>query len=283
MLTINGKRILTPEQAVVLLFGIAICDKMLIEALAGFLGSSGRWAFYITEGLLLVLAIPAFWRTVQKLDIIAIFGWSLLLLVNVLLLRREQEEYQTRLVNVFLKCFPLYFVGKAAANYMDRGGIKCLQWIVVLGSSLYTITMLMNGLEYTNGSYSQYMGYTLLPPACLALCFSLKGKLIQIPFAVLLLYGIIASGARGPLLSMLLAGAVYVIGRMNSFSVKKFVGLTVVGVIAVVVCLNFETLLELLFHFFESNGISVRVLRSLMQGTFTDDNGRLSSGCGHIS
>lgn len=274
MLTINGKRIFTSQQAVVLLFALALCDKLLVAVLGGFLESYGSWGFYIAEGLLLLLALPALLRAVQKWDIIAAFAWASLLLVNVLLLQKEQDAYLLRLVDVFLKCFPLYFIGKAAAHYTDDSITKSLQWIVVLSSVGYLVMSLRSGLDYGDKSYSQYMGYMLLPPACIALCFALKGKLVQIPFAVLLLYGVVASGARGPLFSMLLVGVVYVVGRMNNFSGKKIVGLSIIGLVITIVCLNFEAILESMFNFFESNGISIRVLNSLLEGTFTEDSAR---------
>lgn len=274
MLTINGKRIFTAQQAVSLLFAMVICDRMLLEVIGGFLGKYGKLGFYIIEVLLLVLSVPALLRTVQKWDFIAFFAWASLLLVNVLLLRREQEEYLARLVEVFLKCFPLYFIGKAAANYTEDGIIKYLQWLVVLSSIGYVAMLLQSGLDYGNKTYSQYMGYTLLPLACIALCFSFKGKLIQILFAVLLLYGVVASGARGPLLSLLLVGVIYVVGKMNNFSGKRIAWLTVIGLIVAVICINLETILESMLAFFESNGISVRVLNSLLEGTFAEGSGR---------
>ena len=274
MLTINGKRIFTPMQATALLFVIAFCDKMLLQVFGGFLSGRGAWCIYAFELLLLVIAAPNLIRAVHKWDVVVFFGWASLLLINVMFLRREQQEYTSCMIEVFVKCFPLYFLGRAAADDEDANILKCMQWIVALIGLGYALSLLRNGLSYGEKSYSQYMGYTLLPAASIALCLSLKGKLLQIPFAALLLYGVVASGARGPLLCLLLVGAVYIVGRMNNFSTKRVILLIVVGMIVAVVLVNFETILESMIRFFERNGFSIRVLNSLAQGTFAEDSAR---------
>lgn len=257
-----------------MLFAMALCDKILLQVFGGFLSGRGTWGIYAIELLLLVIAAPNLIRAVHKWDVVVFFGWASLLLINVMFLRREQQEYMSRLIEVFAQCFPLYFLGRAVANDEDANILKCMQWIVVLVGLGYAMSLLRYGLDYGEMSYSQYMGYTLLPAACIALCLSLKGRLLMIPFAALLLYGVVASGARGPLLSLLLVGAVYVFGRMNNFSAKRAILLIVVGMIVAVVWVNFETILNSMIRFFESNGFSVRVLNSLMEGTFAEGNGR---------
>lgn len=257
-----------------MLFAMALCDKMLLQVLGGVLGKVGVWGTYAIALILLAAALPNILRVVHKWDVVAFLGWASLLLINVLFLRREQQEYTSCMIEVFVKCFPLYFLGRAAADDEDANILKCMQWIVVLIGLGYVLSLLRNGLDYGNKSYSQYMGYTLLPAAGIALCLSLKGKLLQIPFAALLLYGVVASGARGPLLCLLLVGAVYIVGRMNNFSTKRVILLIVVGMIVAVVWVNFETILDSMIRFFERNGFSVRVLNSLAQGTFAEDSAR---------
>lgn len=259
-----------------MLFAMALCDKMLLQVLGEVLGKVGVWGTYAIALILLAAALPNILRVVHKWDVVAFLGWASLLLINVLFLHREQQDYLSHVIDVFIKCFPLYFLGRATADDDDGdlGVIKCLQWVVVLIGLGYALSLLRNGLSYGEKSYSQYMGYTLLPAACIALCLSLKGKLLQIPFAALLLYGVVASGARGPLISLLLVGAVYIVGRMNNFSSKRVVLLIVVGMIVAVVWVNFETILDSMIRFFERNGFSVRVLNFLKEGVFTEDRAR---------
>lgn len=273
MLTINGRKIFTCEQAISLLFALNISDQIFLIIINGFVGSVVGKLFYVLEVLLFLVALPLICRTVRKEDIIAFFAWSMILLINVLLLRREQEMYISALISVLLKCFPVYFVGRVAGNQAEHVS-KYLQWVTVIVSVGYLMLSLEKGVDYGGHSYSQYIGYALLPPACIALCFSLKGMLWQIPFALFLGYGVLASGARGPLFSLLLVVAVYVLGRMNRLTVKKTVGFAVVGVLVYVVCINMEAILTALLEVLSQSGLSVRVISTLLNGSFMAPTGR---------
>lgn len=273
MLTINGRKIFTCEQAISLLFTLSVADQILLVIINGFFGSTVGKLLYAVEIGLLIIALPLILRTVRKEDVIAFFAWSMILLTNVLFLQREQEDYFSALISVFLKCFPLYFVGRTAGTRTEHVS-KYLQWITVVVGVGYLMLTLKNGMNYGGSSYSQYIGYALLPPACIALCLSLKGKLWQIPFALFLGYGVVASGARGPLFSLLLVVAVYVLGRMNRLTVKKTVGLAAIGLTVFVIVNNMETILTALLEILAENGLSVRVISTLLEGSFMAPSGR---------
>lgn len=276
MLTINGRKIFTCRQAVSLLFALSVADQILLIMINGFFGSTVSKLFYVVEIGLFIIALPLILRTVRKGDVIAFFAWSMILSVNVLFLRREQGEYFSALIAVILKCFPIYFVGRAAGTQAEDVG-KYLQWITVIAGIGYLMLSLKNGMDYGGYSYSQYIGYALLPPACIALCLSLKGKLWQIPFAMLLGYGVLASGARGPLFSLLLVAAVYVLGRMNRLTVKKTIGFAAVGLLVCVIISNMEAILTALLEVLSKNGLSVRVINTLLNGSFMESGDRIDT------
>lgn len=273
MLTINGRKIFTCEQAISLLFALSVADQIFLIIINGFVGSTVGKLFYVVEIGLFIIALPLILRTVRKEDVIAFFAWSMILLTNVLFLKREQDLYFSALISVFLRCFPMYFVGRAAGTQAEHVS-KYLQWITVIVGVGYLMLTLKNGMNYGGSTYSQYIGYALLSPACIALCLSLKGKFWQIPFAMYLGYGVVASGARGPLFSLLLVVAVYVLGRMNQLTVKKTVGFAVIGLTVFVIVSNMEAILTALLEILSKNGLSVRVISTLLNGSFMAPSGR---------
>ena len=234
------------------------------------------------------------WKTTPyiliKRDAVLFSGWVCLLVFSVVMLTKEQSEYMMHTAKVIVKCGLMYFVGKMIALDRNKNFMSMLAWSNVVAAVLF-LTLLRLALVSGAGEimygenahragavagYSQFLGYSLLPQACAAIFLVLSGWLSQIPFMLVLFYGILLSGARGPLVCAFSAGLITLPMVIDWRSWKSWLLIIVLSVISWLVIANYLEILSWFLEVFKNVKLSTRTIEALIDGTFSKSSGRTS-------
>lgn len=182
-------------------------------------------------------------------------------------------------------------------SYFFRFGLPCF----LLGLSIWDTDDLINKLEVASGlillciglsifvfksnsilssAYSQDMGYEALVPFVIFTGILLKKRTTHsIVGTIASIIFVVMSGARGPLLCLLLSCVVLflIYAQMN---IKKLFAVAIIGgLCAVIVFINYQSIMQWLIPIFDSFGVSTRILYGLLNKDLSDDvmRGRLRS------
>lgn len=227
-----------------------------------------------------IILILIVWKNIQytftRVNICFFFFWTIFLFISALTLGRERDIYINLVLQSIISCFPLYFIGKATAKH-NIGIINSMRLVPAIVAFSYILYYIVSkGNMYGNIGYSQWLGYALLPSCCIAINLVINGNFLQLPFMLVLLWGVVASGARGPLLCVIFAVALLILGRADLKSFKWW-GLILICVLFGISIYNYyEEVLYLLIQLFDEMNISTRTLNALLTESFTQSDGRNS-------
>lgn len=155
-------------------------------------------------------------------------------------------------------------------------------WLMLVHYGIDFIGYLQRGywLSVWNGvlrhsTYSLQFGYDVLPFELVSLYFALKDKkLIHWVMAGAGFFMLIAGASRGPMLNIVIFLAAYFFVSLQR-SKKKVLILSCLGLLAVGLYFGFESILNAVSELMRKAGLSSRMIKMLMAGTASDDNGRI--------
>ena len=149
--------------------------------------------------------------------------------------------------------FGIKFVG-----YLNRG-----YWVSVLDGVV------------RHSTYNLAFGYDVLPFELTFLYVALKNKrLIHWIMAALGFVMLLAGASRGPMLNILIFLIAYLSVCIQR-SKKKIIILGSLGVVAIVLYFGFTSILNWVSQLLTKAGLSSRMIKMLIAGTASDDNGRM--------
>lgn len=250
--------------------------KLVLENWVTNIGSN-----VIIFGLMMFLIICSgsfIFKMVNVKEILFFCIWTIILLINVFLLEKEKDAYLYLTLSTMIKCYPMYFIGKAIQK-KSKTIEKILQACPIVTASIFLFFLFIAGNNiYGNGviKYSQSLGYSLVMSACIAFFYSLEGKLYQILLAIILLYGILLSGARGPLLCICLAIGFMIINKFAKLSVRNIAIIGISFLIMIVLFINYEAILMFFETTLGENGYNVRSVQLLLSGIFFESGARVA-------
>ena len=271
--------------ALMVLFNMGLAQMLLKVFIGSFPSTVIMWSIMFIFYLMSWRKTPSI---LTRMDVILISAWVLFLAVNVLFLRKEQGEYMIISAKTIILGTALYFLGKMA-SINDENYMSSLSWSPVIATVLFILifrvstyvgaTEAMYGYSRLNPSeaegYSQYVGYILLPNLTIAIFLALNGRMLQIPFMLILFIAVISSGARGALMCALLAGMLIFCSIINLRSWKSWLLIFVLSIPAGLVLLYYEEILRWFLEVFRSINLSSRVIEMLINGELvTHSSGR---------
>ena len=244
------------------------------------------WGIYLTLYLLAWRNTPGI---LTRRDTLYISGWILLLVVSVNMLTKEQNEYILLTARTIIVGVYVYFIGKMAALDRNKNFSSVLAWsnviAVLLLLCILRLTISTGAAEIMYGEdryragtaagYSQGFGYSLLPQLCTAIFLVLKGWMWQIPCMLGLLYGVVLSGARGPLVCALGAGLLTMITIINLRSWKSWLMIISLTLFGTILIANSSAILSWFLEVFHDLKLSTRTIETLLEGRFTKSDGRV--------
>ncbi|MBR5937463.1 MAG: O-antigen ligase family protein [Clostridiales bacterium] len=164
-----------------------------------------------------------------------------------------------------------YFFFLSVSDYAKL--IDCFSKLSLFLSVFITLQILISGMGGTM-SYSQYLGYALLPAAIISINQFLRNRsiihMINFVYTTIL---IISMGARWPLVCVILFLIVRSIISPTKL-LRKVVLLTALIAIGFVVVYYLDALLDFLETAFRGTGLSMRTLIKIRQANFFEDSGR---------
>ena len=174
---------------------------------------------------------------------------------------------------VFYFCIPA-MIGIANISRYDLLFKSIKSWArvtVAVGIFTYMFVCLIKGESLQYMVYSYHMLISIC--ACFMDCeYKRKGDFI------LALFGsacILACGARGAVVSLLLFLCVLCFSTINRKMSRRSILLIVVQVVLLLICVFFfERIVAFVISFFEQNGIESRFLNSLVNGSLFEGSGR---------
>ena len=163
----------------------------------------------------------------------------------------------------------LYFISVSDFDAL----INCFETLAILLSVSISLQIVLSGMSGTM-SYSQYLGYALLPAAIISASSFLRRRsivhLINFVYSTIL---IVSMGARWPLVCVLLFLAFRTIIVPSSLR-KKILLLFALISIGFILVNYLEELLSLLGNVFSGFGLSLRTIIRIQQENFFEDSGR---------
>ena len=278
------------ENSVPLLVAVLFNMNLLFYTLRPITGRLPGW--FIVWGIFFMFWVSA-WRNTRgvltRKDTVIISGWILLLLYSLLMLTREQNEYMIEAAKIIVKGIFMYFTGRMIAlnGCKNQNLTKIMAWSSLLVTLIFAIFfrayVLTGNNEAVFGrseagisrSYSMSMGYWLLPQLCVAIYLMLNGWLMQIPFMMVLLYGVLSLGSRGPLVCALGAAVVTLSGILDLRSWKSWLLIIFLSVSGGLILLNLPAILAWMLNAFKGLNVSTRTVSMLISGEFiSHDSGR---------
>jgi len=151
--------------------------------------------------------------------------------------------------------------------------IFCL-YIYVTGNSSFTQSTIT-----ANDTYNMRMGYMALVPLVNLAYNAIKGRQesMRIPYtilAVIMLWMVLITGARGPLLCVVIFAFMYLMFCIDyRFKRATKVGIVILFVILGYLCIN-STFIAMVGTLFSRIGISSRSINAMISGVLLDNNGR---------
>lgn len=235
-------------------------------------------------GMIVMLYILA-WRNtpgmIERHDVVLMTGWAALLVVSLMLLTREEGTYTLLVLKTIAKGAIMFFAGKMIIQNREGDLSGILSFCPALASvlSMLLLRTMLDAMSvemvYGEGmDYSQSLGYSMLASACIALFLASKGQVWQIPFAGILTYGIFTAGARGPLACVFAAIAISMISTMDLRSLRFWFILVMSSLAGIFLAQNYTEILIRILAVLRATPFSTRVVRTLMEGTFSSTSNR---------
>ena len=237
-----------------------------VNPLFSLLATMGNYVFL----LLIVNALPVIVRSFTKSVVVAVFLFAILEIVSLMIAPNEAIHF-VMLSALFRFGLPCFLIGISIQDIDDLiRKLHIASIIILLCIGLSVFVFKSNSL--LSSAYSQDMGYEALIPFVIFLGYLInKRTVIDIVGVVISIIFVIMSGARGPLLCLLLSFIV-VIMLYTQASIKKLVILAGVGAVGVVALyVWFQPIVKTLISLFDSYGVSTRILYGLLNNDLSDD------------
>lgn len=231
-----------------------------------------RTLIYSIELILILIAWRRIQFTITKTNLLFFFFWTIYLFFSALLLKSERGMYIILILNNVIPCLPLYFIGKLVPK-QDARIITSMRLVPAATAFSYVMYYMMSQ-GYGNIAYSQWLGYALLPSCCIAFGLFINSDFFQAPFMVILLWGVLASGARGPLVCVIFAVVLFILGKADLRSFKWWGLILICTSLGVGVYSYYKELLYFLIQMFNEMNISTRTLNALLTNSFIESSGR---------
>lgn len=229
------------------------------------LGSSGLGSIIqiiskVIVGLFYLSALKYVLRRKSKLFIIVYYLFLIVILFNFLFYSDNINSILSILFHILFISAPtfIYMVNIKNLDVFKKTLVKTSDVILILG--IIFLIMNITG-NHRVDDYSMSLGYYLLWPLLVNLLKFLKGfRLLYLFNFILMLFTIISTGSRGPLLSFLVLMFLYLIINYNNKTHKGIVIGLVFFLLSGLVTYNYRFLIEKLSLFFNSLGIKSRTL-----------------------
>lgn len=248
----------------------------LIRSVFGDLHRLDTLFLYLVFLFLLIKSIPHIVHSIKKRDVIYLLLFFSIFLISIF--RSEFRNYNSEIPIIVLYewvflCIPIYFIGLGATNFSKLRKYSIFFSFVILFSIILDLFVKK---DYFNKSYSQYLGYQILPAVLIFLLEIMEGKIIFTPLFSFSFIFLLMSGARGPLACVLLVGVLYFI----LFPYKRKKGKWILAISLIIIFLLFiyflPSILNSLLDMFSRLGMSTRIISRLNDGSLSTDNARLS-------
>lgn len=259
-------------------FSIEIIQLCLNEITGVGVAKFLKWAILL---YFFVLALYTESDFIIHKDIIFMSAWIAFLLFSIFNLSLEVEEYITAVIYALIFGIFMYFMGRMLGRGNYENFINVIQICPVITSIAYIFLFRIaagataSEVFYRDSTYSQSFGYSIVIPLSISIYMVLHKKFWHIPCVLILLYGILSSGARGPLMCAAGIAFIFAFYSMDIYSLKSLAFFLISAALCIWVILNYILILEFLAAAFEKYSISTRTILSLINGTFTNTDSRM--------
>lgn len=221
----------------------------------------------------IVVCMRSIKTKIYNRDLLLYIGALLLYLSHYILYPQNEEFLSNSFFELFIKIVPFFFIGLL---FDEQKHLPILTYIsiayVILGT-IYFYFFASQSVEYNLQEEKMGMAYAYLPHVLLII-YSLfnKFKIYKLLPLIMGLLMMLGTGNRGSLLLVLVFVVLYLLlcGKKKRSSLLWILLLCVVGV----VYFYWEKIIDVLFSILEQFGMNTRVLRLVVEGNLSDDNGR---------
>lgn len=234
----------------------------------------GNYIFLI----LVINCLPVIRRSFTKSALICVVIFALVSVISIMI--AQNDEIHLVVISSFFRFgFPCFLIGLSICDTDDLiNKLEVSSALILLCIGLSVFVFKSNSI--LDSAYSQDMGYEALVPFVIFTGMLLKKRTVcNIVGMIASIIFVVMSGARGPLLCLILSGVVLFL-IYAQMDIKKLLAVAVVGgLCAVIVFINYQSIIQWLISVFDSFGVSTRILYGLLNKDLSDDvmRGRLRS------
>lgn len=228
--------------------------------------------------ILVINCLPVIRRSFTKSALICVVIFAFVSVISIMIAQNDEIHFVV-LSSFFRFGLPCFLIGLSICDTDDLiNKLEMASGLILLYIGLSIFVFKSNSI--LDSAYSQDMGYEALVPFVIftgmllkkRTAYNIVGMIASIIFVVM-------SGARGPLLCLLLSCVVLFL-IYAQMDIKKLIVVAIVGgLCAVVVFINYQSIMQWLISVFDSFGVSTRILYGLLNKDLSDDvmRGRLRS------
>lgn len=245
-----------------------------INPIFSLVATLGNYFFLI----LVINCLPVIRRSFTKSALICVVIFALVSVISIMI--AENDEIHFAVLSGFFRFgFPCFLIGLSICDTDDLiNKLEMSSGLILLYIGLSIFVFKSNSI--LDSAYSQDMGYEALVPFVIFTGMLLKKRTTYNIFGMIAsIIFVVMSGARGPLLCLLLSGVVLFL-IYAQMDIKKLLAVAIIGgLCAVVVFINYQSIIQWLISVFDSFGVSTRILYGLLNKDLSDDvmRGRLRS------
>lgn len=237
-----------------------------VNSLFSLLATFGNYIFL----LLVVNALPTISKSFTKSAVISAVAFAFVAIISIMIAQNDSIHFVV-LSSFFRFGLPCFLIGISIYDTADLvKKLRAASALILLCIGLSIFVFKSNTL--LSSAYSQDMGYEALVPFVIFTGYFINQKktadLIGMIVACLF---VVMSGARGPLLCLLLSGIVVVLMYIQT-DIKKLIVIGLVGLLgAIIIYIYFQSIVKALISLFDSLGVSTRILYGLLNSDLSDD------------
>lgn len=222
---------------------------------------------------LLFFSLRTFMQRLWARDIL-FFCFSLLIYVAYYWIFPLNQSYYKMYAPTFAeKALPMFLIGASIIPQKSHRLFQEMYWVsicTILAFTFYRIILnpMASGAQADGDMYAAYL---FLPHLCVVMGNAMKKpNPLNISIAALGSFVLVSLGTRGTVVCLL----AFIVLMLMLFQKNKHPILIASLFVVIAVLLVFGGLLDWLYDFAESNGLSLRVLDKLKSGNFSQSSGR---------
>ena len=222
---------------------------------------------------LIIIDVNSFKEIIRPKSSVIFSLWILFLLISALLLRTESVDYLLLVIRSLLLCIPAYWLGGEAFYYRIKQ-LKYLRICPFIVSFLCIIVLISRRASVMNHSYSQYLGYAVLPAFCISVGMIINGNKKYFIFGGILLWTMIGAGARGPLLCSGLFLVSMLVAKLQELTIRNVFTVVVVVLGMILFLVQYDRVLVFLSLLLKQQGFNTRIIDIGTMNAFFESKGR---------